>query len=285
MNNLKMTIPSEWNLKEEQLHKIYEVEREQSDRLRKEVNPDKRRKLYSDVYEKYFSQLPFHPQFTIKQTDEIKSKRVDYQLNKIKHLVAEDNVFIEIGAGDCSLSLKLSNYCKKIYCLEVSDEIVNNIKFPSNVECIIFDGFNIPLEDDSVDVAYSNQLMEHLHPEDAKEQLKSILKVLKKNGLYICITPNRLVGPNDISRFYTEDLVGFHLKEYSSTDLKNLYLNVNFSSVFAYVSIKNKSYRVPFVLISLLEKTISFFPKRIRRKIVQFKLFSILFNSLIVAKK
>ena len=138
--------------------------------------------------------------------------------------------------------MEVAKAFKKVIALEVSDEIVSNIDFPKNASCVIFDGFNIPLNENSADVAYSNQLMEHLHPEDAEEQLMSIYKILKPGGTYTCITPNRLTGPHDISRFYTSELVGFHLKEYSATDLKNVFKKVGFSIIIFFLNLLRISF-------------------------------------------
>ena len=47
---------------------------------------------------------------------------------------------------------------------------------------IFFDGFNFLFKNENIDLAYSNQLMEHLHPEDAIEQVKDISRILKTKG-------------------------------------------------------------------------------------------------------
>ena len=54
-----------------------------------------------------------------------------------------------------------------VYAVEVSEEITGNLAFPRNVRLLLSDGTSIPVPDASVAVAYSNQLMEHLHPDDA----------------------------------------------------------------------------------------------------------------------
>jgi predicted SAM-dependent methyltransferase len=38
---------------------------------------------------------------------------------------------------------------------------------------------------ESVDLAYSNQLMEHLHPDDASEQLANVYRALKPGGVTV----------------------------------------------------------------------------------------------------
>jgi hypothetical protein len=64
-------------------------------------------------------------------------------------------------------------------------------------------------------VAYSYQLMEHLHPGDALEQLVNIYQALKRDSVYCCVTPNRISGPHDISVYFDTVAQGLHLKEYS----------------------------------------------------------------------
>ena len=117
-------------------------------------------------------------------------------------------------------------------------------------------------ESDSIDLAYSNQLMEHLHPEDAIEQVKDIYRILKKGGKYICITPNGINGPHDISRFYGNELVGFHLKEYLPSELKKLFIANGFKRVRAYIIVKNKVFYLSIRLIRIVEIMCFFFLKK-----------------------
>lgn len=281
---MRKAIPENWGLNENQIKEIFEVEKKQASILRT-APPNKRKELYGPAYEAYFKQLPFHPQFTIKANDQKKKERVDYQYAQVRPFLNKESTFVEIGAGDCSLSLAASKLCKQVYALEVSDEIVSGINFPDNVKPIIFDGFNIPIEENSVDVAYSNQLMEHLHPEDAKDQAKSILKILKPNGRYICITPNKLFGPHDISRFFTEELVGFHLKEYAGSDLRDFFLELGFRRVEFYSILKGKKIAIPFFLIAIFEQFVSMFNHERKAKFAKMRLFSIVLNATFAAVK
>jgi SAM-dependent methyltransferase len=262
-------IPESWGLGQAELEKIYQVETEQADKLR-HAPASERKKLYSTVYEEYFRKLPFHPQLTIKQNEAARKDRVAYQLRQILPLIKGKEKFMEVGAGDCSLSIAVSKYCKEVIALEVSNEVAQNLNLPANVKLILFDGFQIPLDTDSIDVAYSNQLMEHLHPDDAQEQLGSIYRVLRKGGAYICITPNRISGPHDISRFFTDKPVGFHLKEYSATELRALFLSVGFSSVIGYTIIKGRKVVIPFAFITLTELIADVTPDFLKEMVVNF---------------
>lgn len=278
------TIPESWGLGLPELEKIYRVEIEQADKLRRAA-ASQRKALYSSVYQEYFQKLPFHPQLTIKQNPTAKQSRVDYQLRQILPFIKGKQRFMEIGAGDCSLSIAASNYCKEIVALEVSKEVAENSNLPENVKLILFDGFNIPLENNSVDVAYSNQLMEHLHPDDAAQQLKSIYSVLRKGGAYICVTPNRISGPHDISRFFTDKPVGFHLREYSACDLRELFMSVGFSNVIAYTILKGRKVEMPFFLVKVIEQMAERMPEKAKERFLNFRPVQIIFNAVIAAIK
>ena len=277
-------IPESWRLGLPELEKIYQVEVEQANRLRS-ATATERRSLYSKVYGDYFRQLPFHPQLTIKHNETFKKSRVDYQLRQILPFIHENGKFLEVGAGDCSLSIAASKYCKEVYALEVSNEIADNSQFPPNVKLILFDGFNIPLQENSIRVAYSNQLMEHLHPDDAEEQLRSIFRVLRKDGIYICITPNRISGPHDISRFFTNKPVGFHLREYSANDLRDIFLRTGFKRVIAYTILKGRKVELPFFLVKIIEQLAEAMPTKWRKLFLNFRPVAIVFNSIIAAIK
>jgi SAM-dependent methyltransferase len=277
-------IPESWGLGQADLEKIYQVETEQADKLR-HAAPAERKGLYSTVYEEYFRRLPFHPQLTIKQNEAARKERVAYQLRQILPLIHGKDKFMEVGAGDCSLSIAASEYCKEVIALEVSNEVVQNLNLPANVKLILFDGFQIPLEAERIDVAYSNQLMEHLHPDDAQEQLRSIHRVLRKGGAYICITPNRISGPHDISRFFTDKPVGFHLKEYSATELRALFLSVGFSSVIGYTIIKGRKVVIPFAFITLTELIADATPSFLKEMVVNFLPVKVILTAVVVGIK
>lgn len=283
--NPLMKIPKNWNLTEEQLWNIFEVEQKQAKILKNEPNKENRKKLYGTVYEIYFEKLPYHPQLKIKNDPITKNLRLEFQLNQIRPFLTKQTNFTEIGAGDCSLTIETSKYCNSTCALEVSDEIVKDISFPKNSQCLIFDGFNFPFENDTIDLAYSNQLMEHLHPEDATDQVQEIYRILRKGGKYICITPNGINGPHDISRFYGNELVGFHLKEYLPSELKKLFIGVGFKRVRAYMMVKKRPIYISIRLMRLIEIVLYLFPPKTRKKLCNFSILKRINNAIIMAIK
>ena len=192
----------------------YEIERELADRLRRAA-PAERKALYSRVYDELFSRVPDHPQNTWKNEPALQAARTARQARFLDRFLTADSVYLEVGPGDCHLALTIAQRVSRVYAVDVSELIAQNGELPANFKLIISDGVSIDVPPGTVRVAYSNQLMEHLHPDDALEQLGEIYRALGPGGVYVCITPHRFSGPHDISRFFDAEARGFHLKEYS----------------------------------------------------------------------
>ena len=140
-------------------------------------------------------------------------------------------------------------------------------ELPANVHCVITDGRAIDVPAGSVDVAFSDQLMEHLHPEDAAAQLENIHRALKPGGVYVCITPNKLYGPSDISAFFADEARGFHLREYTLREMRAIFAAAGFSRTRAYVGARGWFLRVPCALVEALEWALERLPVRLRRRV------------------
>jgi SAM-dependent methyltransferase len=207
---------------DEEIKRHYEFEKALSNQLR-EAPPEERKSLYTSLYDELFRRFPY---IITEQKD-----NSQYQENLVGRFLSKDKTFLEVGPGEGKLLRRAAPRVKKAYALDVSNEITRKIEGDSGIKVIISDGSNIPLEDGSIDVIYSNQLMEHIHPDDALEQLKNIFRVLAKGGVYVCVTPSRLSGPHDISRRFDDVATGFHLREYTVHELRDLFLKVGFSRV------------------------------------------------------
>jgi SAM-dependent methyltransferase len=215
---------------EEAITHHYQVEKELANRLRHSTR-EERRHLYSEVYDELFRMVPDHSQLTTIADPVWQDAKATRQVLALSQFVTPSSTFLEVGPGDCALAVKMAQRVARVYAVDVSAEITKRVKLPANFELILSDGSSIPVAPNSVDVAYSDQVMEHLHPDDALEQLGNIWKALKPGGIYICVTPNRLTGPHDISRYFTDDPTGFHLKEHTTTDLVNIMKSAGFKKV------------------------------------------------------
>ena len=222
---------------EEQLRKDYEIEKELASRLRN-ASRQERGFLYASLYNEMYERTPLHPQLIRKSSPELIAGSVSTQMMFLNRFLSKHATFLEVGAGDCELSIEVAKRVRQVSAIDVSTEIAKGLTLPHNVDLVISDGSSIPVPPNSISVAYSNQLMEHLHPDDAFEQPQNIYRSLIPGGLYICITPNRLSGPHDISKYFDRVATGFHLKEYTTSELAMLFQTVGFSSSDAYVGAK-----------------------------------------------
>ena len=192
----------------DQIRQHYLIEKELATRLRTATRAE-RRHLYTEVYDELFRRVPDHPQLALKLNEKLRRRTSAERLELLKSYLKPSSTYLELGSGDCSLALEIAQQVRKVYAVDVSREITRDMTLPDNFELIISDGSSIPVPDDSIDLAYSDQLMEHLHIEDAREQLQNIHRVLAPGGRYICITPNRLSGPHDVSRNFDDVATGF----------------------------------------------------------------------------
>jgi SAM-dependent methyltransferase len=254
----------------EQIKEHYDLERMLADRLRS-ADREERQHLYTALYDQLFESLPHHPQITRKSDPQASQTEVMRKMRLLRPYLNPQTTFLEVGPGDCKFSFAVAQQVKQVYAIDISNEITKNPDSPHNCELVICDGCNIPLCEKLIDVAYSNQLMEHLHPEDAIAQLQDIYRLLKPGGVYICITPNRLYGPSDVSQYFGDDeATGFHLKEYTHTELCNLFAEVGFSKVLAYAGGKGWYMRFPSGLIKFTETLLSQLPSPLRKSIARF---------------
>ncbi|HEX5983686.1 MAG TPA: class I SAM-dependent methyltransferase, partial [Solirubrobacterales bacterium] len=128
--------------------------------------------------------------------------------------------------------------------------------------------FDLGLPPDSVDLAFSHDVVEHLHPDDMLDHARAVLRVLRPGGVYVCITPNRLSGPHDVSRHFAESPEGFHLREYSATELAAALRQSGFSRVKVFLAAGGHrlSPLLPAAVVRPLEAAIGALPRRLRRR-------------------
>lgn len=268
----------------EQIREHYEVEKELARRLRA-ADREARKSLYQDVYEELYRRVPHHMKLTEKLTDANREERVERQLRWLRPALGPDSVFLEVGAGDCAVTLAAAEIARKSIAVEVSPTIAANAGTPSNFELLISDGTSIPVPAGSVNVIYSQQLMEHLHPEDAMDQLRNIFNALAPDGRYYCSTPNRLTGPHDISRYFDRSATCFHLKEYTVGELAGLFRRTGFRKVEVIVNTTANMKTIPVWPVAALEGVLRLVPRALRLQVTPFVRPRVLYNFRLLATK
>lgn len=238
---------------EERIRAHYEIERELAARLMNATR-DQRARLYACLYDEMYRRVPDHPQLSRKFSAEQRAHDIRLQMLFLRRFIPKDARFVEVGPGDCALTIHVSTLVREAIGVDVSAEITKELTTPPNMRIAISDGVSVPVAADSVDIAYSHQLMEHLHPDDALEQLRNIRTALKPGGLYVCVTPNRLTGPHDVSVCFDDVAQGFHVKEYTFCELADIVRRAGFSEARAYIGGKGIFRALPMWLLARTER-------------------------------
>ena len=196
----------------EQVREHYEVERRLASELKNASTEERRSHLNVFLHEELFRLVPHHPLLAKNRTPAEQKTTVARHMRMLNNLLTKDQCFLEIGPGNCALSFEIAKHVKQIYAVDVNKILTETLETPDNFKLFITDGCVVPVPPDSIDFAFSNQVMEHLHRDDACDQLENIYKSLSPGGIYLCVTPNRLNGPHDISRDFDTVATGFSPK-------------------------------------------------------------------------
>jgi len=268
----------------ERLLAHYLVERELADRVRAAATVEERRAVFATMYEELFRRVPDHPRLTQRaaKTD-YRHRNVAWNMAQLRRFLKPGSRFLEVGAGDCALAARVAQAAELVYAVDISAQAQGEL--PANVRCVITDGRAIDVPEASVDLAFSDQLMEHLHPEDAAAQLANIQRALRPGGVYFCITPNRLYGPSDISAFFEDEARGFHLREYTLREMREVLAAAGFTRVQAYVGARGWFFRVPCAFVEAIEWTLERLPVGARRRLADTQVLRALLGLRVAAVK
>jgi SAM-dependent methyltransferase len=249
-----------------ELRADYAVEKELADRLRR-APADDRARLYPILYDEMFRRTPRHPQLRQKASPAAGARLLRRQLTLLRPFLRPETSFLEVGAGDCALSFAVAGAVRRVYGADVSAVIAEATRTPANFELLLTDGVSIPLPAESVDLAYSYQLMEHLHADDAVILTREIARVLKPGGAYLCVTPSRVSGPHDISKYFTDEAAGFHLREYAYGELHAVLRAAGFATVTPYLAAGGVHFRYPAAVVRAAEALLGRLPRPARRRV------------------
>ena len=252
----------------DEIREQYELEKELAGRLRRASSAERHR-LYAQVYDEFYRRFPRHALIR-RSSPELTRVAVEHQMRLLRPYLKSDTVFLELGPGDCSLSLEVARHIRQVFAVDVSSEITANTSAPPNFRLLLNDGFGIPVDTASVDVAYSTDFMEHLHPDDAIEQLGNVFSALKPGGVYICVTPNQISGPHDISKNFDRIATGLHLKEYSVTELSRLFRHAGFTNIRLRTGIKGHYANIPLFPAIWCESMLSLLTRPVVRKLASY---------------
>jgi len=159
----------------------------------------------------------------------------------------------EVGPGRGELISYLANGGYMCRGMEITEERGENQVFSCrNLSWGVGDGIHLDQFEkcSTYDVVISNQVIEHMHPDDLVEHFTSVRSILADEGRFIFTTPHKYFGPSDISRvFKHKKPLGMHLKEYSYKELHSLLLQSGFKNVYAFFRMPQKLAKVTGMLV------------------------------------
>ncbi|MEE4273841.1 MAG: methyltransferase domain-containing protein [Thermoanaerobaculales bacterium] len=194
----------------QRLRAHFEIERELADRLRN-AGRDRRKTLYREVYDELFERVE------LVGNAEAQQSQVGLLLELLGPFLDGVSSFLEVGAGACELSLELAPRVDRVWAVDAVDPGIESP--PQGFTFVPSHRLASVVPASSVDLALSCHTIEHLHPDDLRDHLWEVRNALAPGGAYVIVTPNRLYGPHDISRYFSDVPLGFHLREYTHTEL------------------------------------------------------------------
>ena len=293
-------IPKEVVISEEMILKHWELEKNLTRQLW-ESTQNNRWETFDMCYTKLYSDLDWLNKF-VDSANVVISPEMKYSMWPIILGAPPKNIY-EIGSGKGELISYLASMGYKCVGTEVTRERGNkHVSEYSNLSWEITDGIHLArfVESCKYDVVISNQVIEHLHPDDLVDHFKGVQSILVEGGKYIFTTPHKSVGPSDVSLvFKCEKPMGMHLKEYDYGEIKKSLEDAGFINICAVIRIperisrvlgnifKPKPSRIFLSYLCLVETLISLFPKQaIRRKVSLMARFILFMPSIfVVAQK
>lgn len=102
-------------------------------------------------------------------------------------ILEKNMIIVDLGAGDGFISRAVSRYVDKVIAIDLSPEMLKQLTIKANkegiknIQTIVGDGLELPLDDSSVNVVCASMFLHHIEaPELA---IKEIYRVLKPGGI------------------------------------------------------------------------------------------------------
>ena len=179
-------------LSPEVLATAYRLEEKYHRLLLEEDDPEKRVGLYDELYAKL---IPLYNRKTAQNpADNPKNKYVKLFAPELR-----DKSVVDFGCGDGQMLLAIDRLLKTRSLSGIDVVVSKDLKAHESIHFV--EGNLMTHEfDEPFDVAFSDNVLEHLVLQDAQTHLNNIYRNLNPGGKLIIIMPNRLFGPWDITR-------------------------------------------------------------------------------------
>ena len=203
-------------------------------KILKEKDYKERALLYHELYDKLFAFLKIH-------VPELEIFGFNPDLIESNSNLFENKVVLDYGCGYGVSTDLISKKAHFVYGIDASQVVIEEAnrkyaKLLANVELRCHSIPKLPFESEMFDTVYSNDLLEHMHPEDLNIHLTEIYRILKSDGKYLFWTPGRRLGPWDCTQFFYPRGMGFksrgvHIREYTYGELIAIIQEIGFRKI------------------------------------------------------
>lgn len=219
----------EAELESEQVLGHWNLERELTSRILASA-PEDRWRVTEDAYTALYENLAWHRQ--LPRDPQSARNFSDW------FAIIGDGPFdvYEIGSGEGELIQGLADRGHRCRGTEITSERGGRHDPDGKVTWGSTDGVHLDRFEaaGAYDLVLSNQVIEHLHPDDLDAHLRSARALLRPGGRYVLSVPHRLTGPHDVSEaFGCLTAEAMHLREYSWAEMSRAMGIAGFASVTA----------------------------------------------------
>lgn len=245
-------IPNEIDVTNDMIYLHWELEKKLANTLRQSKKRD-RWKVTTDCYREFYNQLPWLKELNHSVDTHFFEKRARVMSRLMGTSVKR---IYEIGSGTGRILSRLAgegHLCRGMDIFTARG--LEDKKDQSNLTIGVSDGVHLDRFERtrSFDVVFSENVIEHLHPDDLFEHFQSVYSLLDKGGKYILKTPHVFSGPHGLEKIFgLKILQGFHLKEYSYCEIRALAFQSGFRSIKAVV-------QFPFCIKRIMPRRFKYF--------------------------
>ncbi|MCJ7790047.1 MAG: methyltransferase domain-containing protein [Candidatus Atribacteria bacterium] len=153
-----------------------------------------------------------------------------------KQFLKETDILLDIACGTGYGTEYISQFVNRIIGADIDKVIISENIHKYNLKNVSFeiqDATNLTFKNNYFDAVLSMETIEHITTDKIQSYLKGVKSVLKGNGLFICTTPQNLMG--------NVPVCPWHEKEYSLEEFKKL-LSSEFEVIKTYGSKNSGEY-------------------------------------------
>jgi SAM-dependent methyltransferase len=241
-------------------------------------DPTYRWNVFERCYSTLYSELPWLNELSEQASTEPAGNGADVW----SHLIGPPPRRVyEIGSGNGRLAAALADRGYQCTATEITRE--RGQKWTAARQSLrwsVSDGVHLDNFERraSYDAAISDQVIEHLHPDDLVAHFVGVCAILKAGGRYVFATPHAFEGPSDVSCVFGSDRPqGMHLKEYTYRELRDAVYAAGFQQIEAVFrlpravrarfvrSVHPTASRTYFLYLRMIESAIARLPCQKRR--------------------